>query len=97
MTSSNLVEQKDKATAATYSSLVNKGYETLRSPLRRAEYLLSLRGAETAEAESLDDQKFIMEIMEARENVEECGTKAELEALLQANQGRLGPWRAEIH
>lgn len=79
--------QKDKATAANYSSFVNKAYETLRSPLKRAEYLLSLRGAETAEADSLEDQAFIMEIMEVREQVDELDDKHELESLVDVNQG----------
>ncbi|CAE6411235.1 unnamed protein product [Rhizoctonia solani] len=78
--------EKDKAAAATYSSFVNKGYETLRSPLKRAEYLLSLRGSETGETDSLEDQHFIMEIMEMRENVEEAETSNDLESLLMGNR-----------
>jgi molecular chaperone HscB len=81
------VEQKEKATAATYSSLLNKAYETLRSPLQRAEYLLSLRGAEMGEAESLEDKEFIMKVMEALEEVDELGGKEELETLVRLNQG----------
>ncbi|KAG8691335.1 hypothetical protein FRC11_004892 [Ceratobasidium sp. 423] len=81
--------EKDKAAAATYSSFVNKGYETLRSPLKRAEYLLSLRGAETGETDSLEDQHFIMEIMETRESVEEAETRNDLESLLMDNQEQM--------
>ncbi|CAE7105559.1 unnamed protein product [Rhizoctonia solani] len=81
--------EKDKAAAATYSSFVNKGYETLRSPLKRAEYLLSLRGAETGETDSLEDQHFIMEIMETRENVEEAETRNDLETLLSENSEQM--------
>ncbi|KAF8604962.1 Co-chaperone Hsc20 [Ceratobasidium sp. AG-I] len=81
--------EKDQAAAATYSSFVNKAYETLRSPLRRAEYLLSLRGAETAEADSLEDQGFIMEVMEVREEVEELEDKTELENVVEVNQERV--------
>ncbi|CAE6470812.1 unnamed protein product [Rhizoctonia solani] len=80
--------EKDKATAATYSSFVNKGYETLKSPLKRAEYLLSLRGTETGETDSLEDPHFIMEIMETRESVEEAETRDELETLLAENHER---------
>ncbi|CAE6471675.1 unnamed protein product [Rhizoctonia solani] len=80
--------EKDKAAAATYSSFVNKGYEALKSPLKRAEYLLSLRGAEMGETDSLEDQHFIMEIMEMRENVEEAETRNELETLLAENHSK---------
>ncbi|CAE6429830.1 unnamed protein product [Rhizoctonia solani] len=85
--------QKDKAAAANYSSFVNKGYETLKSPLKRAEYLLSLRGAEMGETDSLEDQHFIMEIMETRENVEEAETRNDLENLLMDNDAQV---RGEI-
>ncbi|CUA77433.1 molecular chaperone HscB [Rhizoctonia solani] len=81
--------EKDKAAAATYSSFVNKGYEALKSPLKRAEYLLSLRGAEMGETDSLEDQHFIMEIMEMRENVEEAETRNELETLLAENHKQM--------
>ncbi|KAJ1311569.1 hypothetical protein OPQ81_010053 [Rhizoctonia solani] len=78
--------EKDKAAAATYSSFVNKGYETLRSPLKRAEYLLSLRGTEMGETDSLEDHDFIMEIMEMRESVEDAETRDELENIFMDNQ-----------
>ncbi|CAE6428819.1 unnamed protein product [Rhizoctonia solani] len=77
--------EKDKAAAATYSSFVNKGYETLKSPLKRAEYLLSLRGTETGETDSLEDKHFIMEIMDMRENAEVAETREDLESLLEEN------------
>ncbi|CAE6421923.1 unnamed protein product [Rhizoctonia solani] len=81
--------QKDKAAAANYSSFVNKGYETLKSPLRRAEYLLSLRGTEMGETDSLEDQHFIMEIMDTRESVEEAESRSDLEGLLADNNAQV--------
>ncbi|CAE6457938.1 unnamed protein product [Rhizoctonia solani] len=81
--------EKDKAAAANYSSFVNKGYETLKSPLKRAEYLLSLRGVEMGETDSLEDQHFIMEIMDSRENVEVAETRDDLESLLEDNNAQV--------
>ncbi|GAB1519253.1 hypothetical protein RhiTH_002319 [Rhizoctonia solani] len=82
-------QARDKAAAANYSSFVNKGYETLKSPLKRAEYLLSLRGVEMGETDSLEDQHFIMEIMDSRENVEVAETRDDLESLLEDNNAQV--------
>lgn len=75
--------------AANYSSLVNKGYETLRSPLHRAEYLLSLRGAGALEEDSLADGEFLLEVMEAREQIEENPVKLEIQILSSENRDRM--------
>ncbi|QRW19013.1 iron-sulfur cluster co-chaperone protein HscB, mitochondrial [Rhizoctonia solani] len=71
--------EKDKAAAANYSSFVNKG----------AEYLLSLRGVEMGETDSLEDQHFIIEIMDSRENVEVAETRDDLESLLEDNNAQV--------
>lgn len=68
---------------------MNKGYETLRSPLHRAEYLLSLRGAQAAEEDSVGDQAFLLDVMEAREHIEENSVKEEIQALSLENKGEL--------
>ncbi|QRW05072.1 iron-sulfur cluster co-chaperone protein HscB, mitochondrial [Ceratobasidium sp. AG-Ba] len=67
--------EKEKAAAAEYSSLLNKAYETLRSPLKRAEYLLSLRDIELGERDKLEDRK-----------VEFAETVQEVEAVMERNR-----------
>lgn len=53
------------------------------SPLKRAEYLLSLRGVNLEETDKLDGEdgdhaEFIMEVMEARSALEEAETDEEV-------------------
>lgn len=50
------------------ATMVNEAYETLRDPLQRARYLLSLKGVETdAPQHTLNDPGFLMQQMELRE------------------------------
>ncbi|KAG9128324.1 hypothetical protein FRC07_000832 [Ceratobasidium sp. 392] len=80
--------ESEKATAAEYSSLLNKAYETLRSPLKRAEYLLFLRGVELNETDSLneDDERLMNEVMELREEIEFAESSKEIEAVQERNK-----------
>ncbi len=48
---------------------INDAFQTLKSPLKRAIYLLSLTGAELHENDNSLDPAFLMEQMELRENL----------------------------
>ncbi|KAF9509355.1 hypothetical protein BS47DRAFT_1365327 [Hydnum rufescens UP504] len=80
--------------AGTQSAHINKAYETLLSPLKRAEYLLSLRGLEIGETAKLEgnvdgQQDFIIEVMEAREELEEARSEEEIAEVRRRNKDRI--------
>lgn len=63
---------RDKLLAVQRTSQLNDAYHTLREPLSRAEYILSLRGVDMQhEQKTLQDPEFLMAQMEWRERVEE--------------------------
>ncbi|MDP6953775.1 MAG: Fe-S protein assembly co-chaperone HscB, partial [Alphaproteobacteria bacterium] len=54
---------RERELSMQQATSLNDAYQTLRSPLRRAEYLLQLAGAEAAD----DDPEVLMEALEDRE------------------------------
>jgi molecular chaperone HscB len=53
--------------------LLNKAYETLKDPLKRAEYLLVQRGHPINEEDTLHaQQELLMNVLEVREGLEEA-------------------------
>lgn len=57
------------------TAFVNEAYQTLKSPMRRARYLLTLSGVEfDDEKETHFDPAFLMEQMELRESLSEIRT-----------------------
>jgi molecular chaperone HscB len=60
------------------AALINEAYETLKDPVARASYLLTLHGIEMdAQNESTQDMAFLMQQMELREALEEARNQAE--------------------
>lgn len=58
----------EKRLSVQQSSWINQAYQTLRDPLERAKYLLSLHGREqTAANANINDPAFLLEQMELRE------------------------------
>jgi molecular chaperone HscB len=80
---------REQNIAAMHSSLVNKAYETLQSPLRRAEYLLKLEGADVKETDKLYEQDLISEVIEARMEIEEAEDESEVEAIRAKNKEKM--------
>lgn len=63
---------QDKLLAVQKSSQINDAYQTLKLPLKRAEYLLTLREVDMpSEQASFQDNMFLMRQMELREMLEE--------------------------
>lgn len=64
--------EREKLRAVQHSAQLNDAYQTLRKPLTRAEYVLSLRGVDIRhEQQTIGDPEFLMAQMEWRERIEE--------------------------
>ncbi|HFZ8995842.1 TPA: co-chaperone HscB [Citrobacter freundii] len=64
--------QAEQLAAVQHSATINQAWQTLRHPLTRAEYLLSLHGFDLAsEQHTVRDTAFLMEQLELREELDE--------------------------
>jgi len=71
-----------KRVAMQWSTRANEAYQTLKSPLKRAIYLLELRGREIgAENNTAMEPAFLMQQMEVRESVEDATAAKNVAAL----------------
>jgi molecular chaperone HscB len=69
--------ESDRRRAIQYSAMVNDAYETLKSPIKRAIYLLQEQGIEFNDEETTNlSAGFLMEQIELREKLEENKEKA---------------------
>lgn len=81
--------QAEQLAAVQHSATINQAWQTLRNPLTRAEYLLSLHGFDLAsEQHTVRDTAFLMEQLELREELDEIA-QAEDAARLEAFQARI--------
>lgn len=69
--------------AVQYAATINDAYDVLTSPLKRAIYMLTLRGVELDEQGSSMDPAFLMEQMELREELEQATHAIDPEAALE--------------
>jgi molecular chaperone HscB len=61
---------------------VNEAYRTLKSPVKRAQYLLALKGVDVAfETDTAMPKDFLMQQMELREQLEEAKSAAALDSI----------------
>jgi molecular chaperone HscB len=83
--------QNDKKRAEALSARINEAYKTLQNPLLRAQYLLTLRGIEIAEDETakVEDPELLMEVLEAREQIEEAESEEDLVGMKDTNDARI--------
>ncbi|NKF52411.1 co-chaperone HscB [Shewanella sp. WXL01] len=64
--------EQQKLLSVQRTAQINDGYQTLKTPLRRAEHMLSLRGIDLShETTTVKDTSFLMQQMEWREALED--------------------------
>lgn len=80
--------EKEHSLAITQSSHLNKAYSTLADPLSRAKYLLEIHDYNISESDSLTDPELLMEIMEAREELEEATTQEDSERVRESTRAK---------
>ncbi|WP_374312772.1 Fe-S protein assembly co-chaperone HscB [Dongia sp.] len=75
---------KERAIAESQAVALNEAYETLNDPLKRATYLLRLKGvlSEAAADKTINDPALLMEAMEKREALAEAESADAIEELM---------------
>jgi molecular chaperone HscB len=63
---------QERLAATQRSVLLNDAYQTLKRPVRRAEYLLGRKGLAIGDNERIADGAFLMQILELREELSEA-------------------------
>ena len=75
--------EKEQRLAMQHSSYVNEAYQTLKSPLKRAYYLLLLEGFDVENMKLPHDTDFLMEQLILRESLEELAESQDIEAAIE--------------
>lgn len=95
----NIAAAKRRRQAEAISSHINAAYKTLSHPLLRAQYILAERyGVDLAGDEAgshagigaAADPTLLVEVLEAREAIDEAESEADLEAPMAENEERIG-------
>ena len=72
----------ERARASAEAAALNDAYRTLKDPLSRAVYFAALKGVELpGDGKTIDDPELLMEVMDAREELHEASSVAEVDAL----------------
>ena len=88
---------KERTLSLQHATDINDAYETLRDPLRRAEYLLSLSGRNVnAGSQTIDDPELLTESRERREALMEADSAAEVDAIIASAASDIESCRAAI-
>jgi molecular chaperone HscB len=75
--------EAQKRIAMQWATRANEAYQTLRDPLKRATYLLSLRGVDVGASENTAmEPAFLMQQMEWRERVEDAADAKNVSGLM---------------
>jgi molecular chaperone HscB len=78
---------QEQLLAVQKSAEINDAYQTLKQPLKRAEYILILRGVDLPnEQHTFGDNSFLMRQMELREMLDEVRTANDIDVALESAQ-----------
>ena len=81
---------QDQLIAVQKSAEVNDAYQTLKQPLKRAEYILTLRGVELPnEQHTFGDTSFLLRQMELREMLDDVKHADDIDTALENAQSEL--------
>ncbi|XP_016964965.1 iron-sulfur cluster co-chaperone protein HscB [Drosophila biarmipes] len=72
---------REQTNSADWSSLINKAYKTLATPIERGQYLLQLEGEQMPQDNSALNKEFLMAMMERNEEVEDAEDTKALDGL----------------
>ncbi|EAT44150.1 AAEL004465-PB [Aedes aegypti] len=72
---------EEKTNSLEWSSLVNKAYKTLNTPLQRGRYILKQNGILISEENTSVDPEFLMDMMDKNEAVEEASNYDDLDEI----------------
>ena len=89
---------RERALSQSQATAINEAYETLRDPLRRADYLLqqSRSGAAPQGCHLVNDMALLTEAMEMREALAEAESAAEVTALAKRAADDVGRCVADL-
>ncbi|QLE85979.1 co-chaperone HscB [Shewanella sp. Scap07] len=89
--------EQDKRMAVQRTAQVNDGYSTLKHPISRAEYILSLQGLDLShESTTVKDMGFLMQQMEWRESLEEIASHTDPDELIDELHDSFGRYEKQI-
>jgi molecular chaperone HscB len=75
---------RERAISQSQAVTLNEAYDALKSPLHRAEYLLSMAGQPPGDEKTIRDPELLMEQMERRESLAEARDAAGVETCIGA-------------
>jgi molecular chaperone HscB len=89
--------ERERLMAVQKTALINDGFDVLKSPISRAEHLLSLSGIELShEHQTLKDPTFLMQQMELRKELEEISDANDPEQAIIDFQQQIDQFIAEF-
>ena len=81
---------QEQLVAVQKSAEINDAYQTIKQPIKRAEYILTLRGVKMpSEEKTMGDTSFLMRQMELREMLEEIKFSDDIDTALENAQQEL--------
>lgn len=96
---------EEQAVSAANTALVNQAYQTLRSPVKRVQYVLQLmKGQDEAAAEASaerpttpPDANLLMFVYDTRERLEACSSETEARSVLQDAERSMAAQLDQLH